>query len=41
MVEQRRQNPGRPLRIVNIGSISAYTSSPSRGEYCISKRVSP
>jgi NAD(P)-dependent dehydrogenase (short-subunit alcohol dehydrogenase family) len=25
------------LRIVNIGSISAYTSSPSRGEYCISK----
>ena len=25
------------FRIVNIGSISAYTSSPSRGEYCISK----
>jgi 3-oxoacyl-[acyl-carrier protein] reductase len=24
-------------RIVNIGSISAYTSSPSRAEYCISK----
>lgn len=24
-------------RIVNIGSISAYTSSTSRGEYCISK----
>ncbi|MCD6290852.1 MAG: 3-ketoacyl-ACP reductase [Anaerolineae bacterium] len=24
-------------KIVNIGSISAYTSSPSRGEYCISK----
>jgi NAD(P)-dependent dehydrogenase (short-subunit alcohol dehydrogenase family) len=23
--------------IVNIGSISAYTSSPSRGEYCLSK----
>jgi NAD(P)-dependent dehydrogenase (short-subunit alcohol dehydrogenase family) len=37
MVEQRRQYPDRPLRIVNIGSISAYTSSPSRGEYCISK----
>lgn len=37
MVEQRRQHPDRPLRIVNIGSISAYTSSPSRGEYCISK----
>jgi len=28
---------GRAFRIVNIGSISAYTSSPSRGEYCISK----
>ncbi|MDD6040084.1 MAG: 3-ketoacyl-ACP reductase [Clostridia bacterium] len=26
-----------PPRIVNIGSISAYTSSTSRGEYCISK----
>lgn len=24
-------------RIINIGSISAYTSSPSRAEYCISK----
>ena len=24
-------------RIINIGSISAYTSSPSRPEYCISK----
>lgn len=23
--------------IINIGSISAYTSSPNRGEYCISK----
>ncbi len=44
MVEQRRDSSNRPLdcargalRIVNIGSISAYTSSPSRGEYCISK----
>lgn len=27
------QNP----KIVNIGSISAYTSSPSRAEYCLSK----
>lgn len=26
----------RPI-IVNVGSISAYTSSPNRGEYCISK----
>ncbi len=24
-------------RIVNVSSISAYTSSPSRGEYCVSK----
>lgn len=24
-------------KIINIGSLSAYTSSPSRGEYCISK----
>ncbi len=37
MIEQHKQDPTRPLRIVNIGSISAYTSSPSRGEYCISK----
>ena len=37
MVEQRKQYPDRPLRIVNIGSISSYTSSPSRGEYCVSK----
>jgi len=26
-----------PPKIVNISSISAYTSSPNRGEYCISK----
>jgi len=37
MVEQRKEDPDRPLRIVNVGSISAYTSSPARGEYCISK----
>ncbi len=37
MVEQRKQYPDRPFRIVNTGSISAYTSSPGRGEYCISK----
>lgn len=37
MVEQRKLDPARPFRIVNVGSISAYTSSPSRGEYCISK----
>jgi NAD(P)-dependent dehydrogenase (short-subunit alcohol dehydrogenase family) len=37
MIEQRSEEENRPLRIVNIGSISAYTSSPSRGEYCVSK----
>lgn len=37
MIEQKREHPGRSPKIVNISSISAYTSSPSRGEYCISK----
>jgi len=37
MIEQRKQRPERVFRIVNTGSISAYTSSPARGEYCISK----
>ncbi|MFO7899370.1 MAG: 3-ketoacyl-ACP reductase [Planctomycetota bacterium] len=37
MIEQRAPNPRRACRIVNISSVSAYTSSPSRGEYCISK----
>lgn len=37
MVEQKRQHTGRIFRVVNVGSISAYTSSPWRGEYCISK----
>ncbi len=37
MIEQKKHHPERCCRIVNIGSISAYTSSPSRGEYCISK----
>jgi 3-oxoacyl-[acyl-carrier protein] reductase len=37
MIRQLAEHPQRKCRIVNIGSISAYTSSPSRGEYCISK----
>jgi 3-oxoacyl-[acyl-carrier protein] reductase len=37
MIEQKKQNPERSYRIVNIGSMSSYTSSPARGEYCISK----
>jgi len=37
MIEQKKQYPDRMFRIVNIGSASAYTSSPNRGEYCVSK----
>jgi len=37
MIEQIAERPGRKCRIVSTGSISAYTSSPARGEYCISK----
>ncbi|MHC4361265.1 MAG: 3-ketoacyl-ACP reductase [Planctomycetota bacterium] len=37
MNEQSRRYPDRKFRIVNISSLSAYASSPSRGEYCISK----
>ena len=35
MLRTRRE--GERPRIINIGSISAYTSSTARGEYCISK----
>lgn len=38
MIACKKQNlPHYTPRIVNISSISAYTSSASRGEYCISK----
>jgi len=37
MIEQQKNNPQRQFRIVNISSISAYASSPARGEYCVSK----
>lgn len=37
MIEQKKTNPDQSFRIVNTGSMSAYTSSPSRGEYCVSK----
>jgi NAD(P)-dependent dehydrogenase (short-subunit alcohol dehydrogenase family) len=37
MIEQKKQYPDRIYRIINIGSMSAYTSSLTRGEYCISK----
>jgi len=37
MVEQRRERPDDRLSIINISSISAYTASVMRGEYCVSK----
>jgi len=37
MIEQKKVNPERSYRIVSTGSISSYTSSPARGEYCLSK----
>jgi len=37
MIEQRQNHHDRPLRIVNIASMSSYAASPSRGEYCLSK----
>jgi 3-oxoacyl-[acyl-carrier protein] reductase len=37
MIEQKKRYPERNFRIVNTGSISAYASSPARGEYCVSK----
>ena len=37
MIEQKKAHPERAFRIVSTGSISAYTSSPGRGEYCLSK----
>jgi 3-oxoacyl-[acyl-carrier protein] reductase len=37
MIELKQAGLVEQPSIVNIGSISAYTSSPNRGEYCISK----
>jgi len=37
MVKQREANQNEFFAIVNISSVSAYTSSTARGEYCISK----
>jgi 3-oxoacyl-[acyl-carrier protein] reductase len=37
MIEQKKSFPDRDYRIINLSSISAYTSSPGRGEYCLSK----
>ena len=37
MCQARAQNPQLTPKIINISSVSAYTSSTQRGEYCISK----
>ena len=37
MIALKQRDPGADPMIVNVGSISAYTSSVNRGEYCISK----
>ncbi len=37
MIDQKKKHPDIRPKIINISSISAYTASPSRGEYCISK----
>jgi 3-oxoacyl-[acyl-carrier protein] reductase len=37
MIEQKKADPKGGYRIVNTGSMSAYTSSQARGEYCVSK----
>ena len=37
MIQQKKENPDADPKIINISSISAYTASTPRGEYCISK----
>ncbi len=37
MIKQAKANPEAGYRIISTSSISAYTSSPARGEYCVSK----
>ena len=37
MIEEKQKDQAFQPQIVNISSISAYTSSPARGEYCLSK----
>jgi NAD(P)-dependent dehydrogenase (short-subunit alcohol dehydrogenase family) len=37
MVEQKQLGLIDAPKIINIGSLSSYTSSPSRPEYCLSK----
>jgi len=37
MIEQRNTRPDDWMCVINVSSCSAYTASPSRGEYCLSK----
>lgn len=37
MAEEKKNDSGIRPKIINISSVSAYTSSTQRGEYCISK----
>ncbi len=37
MIELKKADENIEPKIINISSISAYTSSPARGEYCLSK----
>lgn len=37
MIAQKKNRPQEKFRIINIVSINAYTASPLRGEYCVSK----
>jgi NAD(P)-dependent dehydrogenase (short-subunit alcohol dehydrogenase family) len=37
MIEQRQQDAALRPKIVTINSISAYTASVNRGDYCVSK----
>ena len=37
MIDLRNSSPGQKRKIINISSISAFTASVSRGEYCLSK----
>jgi 3-oxoacyl-[acyl-carrier protein] reductase len=37
MIEQKREDPRRNLKIINMSSVNSYTASISRGDYCVSK----
>jgi NAD(P)-dependent dehydrogenase (short-subunit alcohol dehydrogenase family) len=37
MIKQHTEGGGQACKIINVASISSYTSSVNRGEYCVSK----